>query len=484
VQVPISLGTNIASLGAQRKLGQTTNELGLVYERLASGSRINHAADDAAGLAISSSLNSQGRVFNRAILNLNDGISALNIADQAVGNLGGIVTRQRELAQQAANGIYTDNQRTALDNEAQALASEYARIIQTTKFNDRKLIDGSETGIALQGGYGANGIINANIFNLSPGSSSSISNTTDLGTTTDSTINFNSAPYSDLSTASNGFLTGDMNGDGITDIISLSLMDNAGTNKSNVSVQIFLGKASGGYSTPDAATASHIITMPDTVDTNTISGQIGDFNADGKIDLRISVGVTDVSLGFYSEFDEFRNTTVGGTFSMNMTFTRHNAPTSPTLITGSTTGDFNGDGIADDLVDNNDGTFSIKIHNTSTTTTTTTTPSTIDNLNLSSFSLTTQSNARAAMSILSDQSDELSQVRGKIGASLSRLNSATSVLQSISVNYAAANNRISDADVGQDSAELARLGILRTASSAVLAQANLQPSIALKLLQI
>ena len=95
--------------------------LASVYERLSSGQRINRASDDAAGLAVSSSLHVNTRVYNQAIRNINDGVSALTIADQAISNLSDIVVRQTELAEQAANGIYSTIQRAAMDREAQAL---------------------------------------------------------------------------------------------------------------------------------------------------------------------------------------------------------------------------------------------------------------------------------------------------------------------------------------------------------------------------
>ncbi len=102
--MPITLGTNIQSLNAQRLLGRTEEKLSTVFERLSSGQRINRASDDAAGLAISESLNVDRRVYNQAVRNLNDGLSVLNIADSTVEQLSSIVTRIQELAQQAANG--------------------------------------------------------------------------------------------------------------------------------------------------------------------------------------------------------------------------------------------------------------------------------------------------------------------------------------------------------------------------------------------
>ena len=119
----IKIGSNLASLNAQRRLGDATNTLSGIYEKLSSGQRINRASDDAAGLAIADELNAKGRIYTQGIRNGNDGISLLNIADSAIDALSGVVTRIRELSEQSANGTYSNQQRAALDAEAQALSS-------------------------------------------------------------------------------------------------------------------------------------------------------------------------------------------------------------------------------------------------------------------------------------------------------------------------------------------------------------------------
>ena len=131
----VTLGSNIASLRGQRQFDKTSAELGTVFERLASGQRINRASDDAAGLAIADALRSDTRVLRQGVRNLNDGLSLLNITDKALENLSGIVIRLQELSEQSANGVYSDMQRKAIDREAQALREEYQRIGATTRFN-------------------------------------------------------------------------------------------------------------------------------------------------------------------------------------------------------------------------------------------------------------------------------------------------------------------------------------------------------------
>ena len=153
----LSVLSNIAALRAQRQLSETTARLSTVYERLSSGSRINTASDDAAGLAIAETLRGRSRVASAAIRNVNDGISLISIADGALGSITNVLQRMAELAEQSANGVYRNTQRSALQNEFAALASEIERIANTTQFNNLNLLSGGNS-VALQVGFdsGAN----------------------------------------------------------------------------------------------------------------------------------------------------------------------------------------------------------------------------------------------------------------------------------------------------------------------------------------
>jgi flagellin len=148
----ITLGTNISSLQGQRRLALSTDSLTRTYERLSSGQRINKASDDAAGLAIADSLRADQRIASVAIRNANDGISTIAIADSALGEIGNVLSRLAELAEQSANGVYSNSQRSALQNEFTSLASEIERIASTTVFNGVALISGGAT-TTLQVGF-------------------------------------------------------------------------------------------------------------------------------------------------------------------------------------------------------------------------------------------------------------------------------------------------------------------------------------------
>ncbi|MFO0685994.1 MAG: flagellin [Sandaracinus sp.] len=139
----ISINSNVSSLNAQRNLNKTQQSLQGNLSRLSTGLRINSAADDAAGLAISERFKAQISSLNQASRNANDGISLLQTAEGALNEISGVLTRMRELATQSANGTLTTSDRGFIDDEAQSLSSEIDRISSVTNFNGTKLLDGT-----------------------------------------------------------------------------------------------------------------------------------------------------------------------------------------------------------------------------------------------------------------------------------------------------------------------------------------------------
>jgi len=138
----LNIRTNLGSLAAQRNLSQSTDRLTTAYSRLSSGLRINRAKDDAAGLAIAEALKADARIASVAIRNANDGISIIAITDGAIGQITNVLSRLAELAEQSANGVFSNGQRSALQLEFTALMSEVERIAYTTEFNGLKLLSG------------------------------------------------------------------------------------------------------------------------------------------------------------------------------------------------------------------------------------------------------------------------------------------------------------------------------------------------------
>ena len=149
----ISVLTNVASLNAQRNLASTHASLASSIGKLSSGLRINNASDDAAGLGISENLKANIRSLGQAQRNTNDGISMSQVAEGAMNELQGIVSRMRELSVQAANSTLGANERGYIHTEFTQLKSEIDRISSVTNFNGQKLLDGSaSTGLTFQVG--------------------------------------------------------------------------------------------------------------------------------------------------------------------------------------------------------------------------------------------------------------------------------------------------------------------------------------------
>lgn len=617
----LTLGSNIASMQGVRRLSENADALSQTFERLSSGMRINRASDDAAGLAVQSALNVDRRVYSQGVRNINDGLSLLNIADSTLANASNIVTRLSELTEQAANGTFGSSQRESLNDEAQALASEYLRITRSATFNGISIFDGSLQGLRVQSGYGTDGSIFSRlggaIWDGTYGSATSITGATtggeldtgdlngdgfqdlvnlsstgmsvqlgngdgsfqssisyDMGLTSTVAVEladvngdgildalvgganagvgimgirfgagngtFGSiTTYSTSFTSVNGFAVGDINRDGNADIAL------AGTTGSASKVNLFRGAGSGTfgtYTTLSGAglTAANDVQFADlnndghldlistgqasgsaTVLLNNGDGNFGaalaavgyginasrfaDLNGDGKLDIVTASGAS-VFVG-YGNGD--------GTFGAGNSYTGGNS------IIGVEVADFNGDGIIDIIAGSRfgpsvltgigNGTFNAAI--TRSITNNTTSDFGIADLNndgvldimaannsegvvsaisntkdgigsILSFSLNSIADARQALSQFSHLSNRLSNQRGTIGAFQSRMNVASAVLGVAAEQSAAAESRILDVDVAQESAELTRRTIMQQASAAILAQANQQPKIALSLLKI
>jgi len=145
----ISVVTNVSSIRSQRNLAKVTQSTTKNIERLSSGLRINRAGDDAARSAISSQMSALELGLKQADRNANDNISLVQTAEGALNEVGGIVTRMRELAVQAANeGTMDSTERGYLDQEFTLLRSELDRIVNVTEYNGQKLLDGTISGSA------------------------------------------------------------------------------------------------------------------------------------------------------------------------------------------------------------------------------------------------------------------------------------------------------------------------------------------------
>ena len=169
----LSIATNIASLNAQRNLSTSQLNLSKSMQRLSSGLRINTAADDCAGLAISENMRGQIRSMNQATKNANDGVSLIQTAEGSLNETSAILVRMRELATQSATGTVGSTERSYIQGEMNKLSSEIDRISNSTEFNGQKLLNGT-----LSGGAGGQKV-NTMTFQIG-GRNNNVTDTIDL----------------------------------------------------------------------------------------------------------------------------------------------------------------------------------------------------------------------------------------------------------------------------------------------------------------
>ena len=191
--MPQTINTNINSLTAQRNLNASQGSLSTSMQRLSSGLRVNSAKDDAAGLAIAERMNTQVRGLNVAARNANDGISLSQVAEGALGKVGDMLQRMRELAVQSANATNSADDRKALQSEVGQLRDEINRVAKQTSFNGTKLLDGSFSAATFQiGANSGEAITIAALTNASTDGLSNVDygsgNVTDVSTGTITTL--------------------------------------------------------------------------------------------------------------------------------------------------------------------------------------------------------------------------------------------------------------------------------------------------------
>lgn len=162
----VNVNTNVSAMTAQRYLNQANSSQQTSMERLSSGSRINSAKDDAAGLQISNRLTSQSRGLDVAVRNANDGISIAQTAEGAMNETTNILQRMRDLSLQSANGSNSKDDRVAIQEEVGALNDELNRIAETTSFGGNKLLNGTYGSKSFQIGASSGEAVNLNLKDM------------------------------------------------------------------------------------------------------------------------------------------------------------------------------------------------------------------------------------------------------------------------------------------------------------------------------
>lgn len=179
------INTNVGAINANRNLSFNSTEMSKSMEKLSSGFRINRAADDAAGLAISEKMRFQINGYNQAIRNAQDGISLLQTGEGALTEVHSMLQRINTLANQAATGTYANADRTKLQQEVTQLTGQITSIAKNLNFNGVKLLDGSVTGVKFQVGVAGTETLSAHLTGMTAGDLGITIAALSIGTQTD-----------------------------------------------------------------------------------------------------------------------------------------------------------------------------------------------------------------------------------------------------------------------------------------------------------
>ena len=448
---------NIAALNAHRQLGANQMYSAKSLERLSSGYRVNRAADDAAGLAISEKMRGQVRGLNQAVRNSQDGISLIQTAEGALTEVHSILQRIRELSVQARNDTYTASDRAEITQEAVQLVAEVDRISAQTEFNSKKLLNG-EAGTKVTYAHNTN-LSFAQITN----SASVTAGTKALAITTAATkathtggavgladsaaktvtigghtINFNSGATA-AATATNFIAAVNAANIGIT----------AGGDAAGISLTSNTFGTAGNFVISANATTALTTGLGLTADAVTDRSLTG-VNVAGTIDGVVGTGsgLTLSNSGLSVTFTQAANTVAA---KGSVTVTKNQME----LQIGA----------------NKDQNMSVSIASMDAT-----------DLGINTIDLSTTTGANNAISTLDTAISSVSTQRAKLGAYQNRLEHTVNNLGAVSENLTAAESRIRDVDMAAEMMEFTKFNILNQASIAMLAQANMQPQSVLQLL--
>jgi len=496
--------TNVASLNAQRNLNQSSQSLSTSLQRLSSGLRINSAKDDAAGLAISERMTGQIRGMNQARRNANDGVSLAQTGESALGQMGNLLQRIRELAVQSANATNSASDRQAINQEVGQLTAELDRFATQTEFNGSRLLDGTFASATFQVGANANQTVTATTANFR----TSNYGTNQVGSATSPTSTGITAagagpnPGAIVSAAGTLTLKGAAGSGTITvaDTDSaaaladkINSLSQTGIKASAYTQTVLKFGATGSYSLNVTGTNSSptavSFSVSNTGTANGLADAVTAFNAQSSktgITAMLNSDNTGVILtasdGSNINLAEATGATAGDITAFNL---------GGTLVgTLDIAGAPNAMTIGGQVILDSDKSFSVTsdataafTDNTFGTTlgTATTLSSTLQSVQ--TMDVTTTTNANQAIRIVDQALAAVNSQRAAFGALQSRFEATISQLEAGSENLSAARSRVRDADFAAETAELTRAQILQQAGTAMLAQANSLPQTVLKLLQ-
>ena len=507
--MPMTINTNVASLNAQRFLGQSQGMLGTSLSRLSSGLRINSAADDAAGLAISGRMSAQIRGLNQAVRNANDGISLSQTAEGALTETTAMLQRMRELAVQSMNDTNSSSDRENLQKEVEQLRAEIDRIAKNTQFNGKNLLDGTFNRQRFQVGANDGQELSLNIMSaksrslgLSSGSflssgSITVANATGscnvMSTSIASTDDFTLAGALGTETIN---MTAGWSAYDIADRVNSSVTDTGVSAEAVTYAKLFnmctgtmtfTIQGKGGTAAGKSVTGTDITDVIASINQHTTDTGIYAY-LEGTSEIILyssegySIGVQDLDYGAdsassytasFAGLDSDGSTVSGGPAKELQDVTYSNG-TSSSWVGGTV--------IFETTLNNGyftitTGTTSELFDNLSRDELATATTNTVENLDIS-----TRDGARTAIQTVDGALDYIANIRADLGAVQNRFESTIANLQNVSENLSASRSRILDADFASETADMTKSQILIQSGVAMLAQANQLPQQVLSLL--
>jgi flagellin len=490
----ISILSNIPALAAENQLSITQTSLDKTLQQLASGSRINTGADDAAGLAIADGLQANVTALTQSALNATEGVGKLQVADGALSQVTSLLNRAVTLATESANGTVNDgSQRQALDAEFQSIAAEINRIGTDTTYNGSQVFTGGTTNYnqVVSASESAVGLASAASGTLTINSGGTALYTTKA---TDTTVG---AVISDINSSGKGLVAA-LNSNGqlmVTDAENRGTTQATALNADAISGSFYMGTAAptnyNQFATATGVTLSSAVTgtlnitpnggtlFTTSANDNTVQAVITDINTNGAADglaAALQNGqlvVTDAQSRSTNVGTEMNVDPTTGTFKIAGAAPTFTATTDPSVV--NTTNSSSMNVFLSDSTTAGSSTISVLL-------------GTFDSGNMNGISIANDNlqTASAAQTALTDVNNAISQVaalRGSIGAGINRLDAATNVMNNQTQNLSSAEDGIRAADITQTVANLTKYQILSQTGISALAQANQMQQMVLKLVQ-
>ncbi|MGF6763082.1 flagellin [Paraburkholderia sp. GAS33] len=491
----LSINSNISSLVAQENLNSSGDALQQAITRLSSGKRINSAADDAAGLAISTTLQTAINGLNQGVSNANDGVSMVETASTGLSQITQSLQTIRSLANEAAGGSLSSTNQAALQQEVAQQVAEVNRLASQTTYNGINLLNGSAGLINVQVGSNVGQTV---ALDLSQGVSAAslgggfVQAGNTLGTITGLDLTSTGAENTGgaagaitqinvVSNGTGGFTFTDQNNQALssTAVSNLFVTTTSSSGIQSISLAAGTGASNGLSLTGEmagiqaAATASTTATSA-----GTVFGVISGINVDPNTGLSAATGtanaITSVTVeangnGGIEFVDQNGNQlTTGATaglFSTSGSGISFASTTLPTSTFGSTAA---GTGVGGGQTS---GTllYSVNVNNAPTS--------------VAAINISTTQGANLAMETVDNALATISNIQATLGAAQNRFTGISTSQQDESTDLSSAQSQITDADFAQETANLSKAQVLQQAGISVLAQANSNPQQVLKLLQ-